>query len=84
MNLSNDAAFHRAREIQELATAGATNEPAARIAHLRLAVMHAAKAAKARLMEESRTIEQRYVVRDPSNIPKHMPVKLETATMRQP
>ena len=43
MSPMGDYAFHRAREIQELVRAGVAADPAVKIAHNRLAIMHAAK-----------------------------------------
>ena len=65
----NDIAYHRAREIQELAQAGATDNPARKIAHQRLAAMHAAEGAKAQLKQESGVGDPRFVVRDPRTLP---------------
>jgi hypothetical protein len=64
-----DIAYHRAREIQELARAGSSDDPAVRASHERLAAMHAAERAKARLKHESGVGDARLVVRDPSTLP---------------
>jgi hypothetical protein len=67
MSLSN-IAFHRAREIQELASAGSSKDPAVKTAHQRPAAMHAAKAAKAQLTAES-GVGMKFAVRDPATFP---------------
>ncbi len=77
MSAMGDYAFHRAREIQELARAGVSADPAVKMAHNRLAIMHAAKAAKARLIDESKAEAALYVVRDVSVVPKQMPAGAE-------
>ena len=52
-----DIAYHRAREIQELARAGVSDDPAVKVSHQRLAAMHAAEEAKARLKHILSTID---------------------------
>jgi hypothetical protein len=64
-----DIAYHRAREIQELAQAGCATDPARKIAHQRLAAMHAAAGAKLQLKQESGVGDARFVVRDPATLP---------------
>ena len=71
-----DIAYHRAREIQELAQARATDDNAGRIAHQRLAAMHAAEGAKALLKHESGVGDSRFVVRDPSTLPRTLAAHL--------
>ena len=53
MNLMQDLAYHRAREIQELAYAGSSRDASVKSAHLRLAAMHAGKAQQTLLLRES-------------------------------
>jgi hypothetical protein len=76
MSAMRDHAFHRAREIQELARAGVATDAAVKIAHYRLAAMHAAKAAKARLIEESKIETSEYVVRDLGIVSQEMPTRV--------
>lgn len=71
-----DIAYHRAREIQELARAGVSEDPAVKVSHQRLAAMHAAEEAKARLKNEIGVGDPRFVIRDPNTLPTALPTAL--------
>ena len=45
-----DETYHRARELRERELAAAASDPAARVCHMRLAILHAAKANRDRLL----------------------------------
>jgi len=47
-----DETYHRAREMRERELAAAASDPAARVSHMRLAILHAAKADRERLLND--------------------------------
>jgi len=47
-----DETYHRARELRERELAATASDPAARVSHMRLAVLHAAKANRDRLLND--------------------------------